>query len=269
MKQFFLTFLMAAGAILASFFGHEELAAAPAQEEKNPHAIFFEAEKLKDTHIDPIGPVATFRLIVRNAIPDQKYILSSQNVGGPVKPLYEYEADDEGQLGRQLQDGTMMMDNDILLMFDFFKGESVQYFLESKDGSTHLKTTVIPYPIRAEGRNGAEVTLRRLTPDAKLMICEGDGFLPDEEIFISSQSARMRTTNIPFTCENGQFSVILEPQVSGKTGGLAYVDIRRAGERMILEYDWGCQALNLKRREADSTKMKLDAISKIPTDLDG
>ncbi|MBS0655241.1 MAG: hypothetical protein JSR46_05660 [Verrucomicrobia bacterium] len=277
MKQCFFCLILSAAFVISckppqptvdATSSREEATPLVVLQKKNPDSVYFGTERLSDIGIESVGDVASFQLVVRNAPPDQKYMLSNRNLGGPIKPIYEYQADDDGTLGRQVSEGTMMLDNDVWLMFDFFRGEPVEYFLTSRDGATELVTTFVPYPIKATGKDGAEISVRRLVPDARLMLCEGDGFVPDEEVLVSSQSANERTVDVPYICRNGRFSMLLEPQAAGKSGGVAYIEVKRAAERLALEYDWGCQALNPKRRVANSSKMKQDALSKLPVDLD-
>ena len=52
-----------------------------------------------------------------------------------------------------------------------------------------------------------------------------------------------------------------------KTGGTAYIDVMRANERLMLEYDWGCEAVNPKRRQGNTSRIKPDALINLPTDL--
>jgi len=236
-------------------------------EQKNPYGSFFAGEKVSDTYVENVGPVATFKFIARNFPTDKKFVFASQNLGGPIKPLAQYDVDDDGTLGRQIDTGTLMLDNEMWLMFDFSRGESVKYWLVSTDGTVRLANTIVPYMIKAEGRDGASVTLRRLTPDAGLMLCEGYDFNPDEQILVSSQSGKARTYNTPITCANGRFSMIFEPASAERSGGIAYVDIQRFSERLMLEFDWGCEALNTKKRCANTSRIQPDALLKLPTNL--
>lgn len=237
-------------------------------EQKNPYGSFFAGEKVKDTYVENVGPVATFKFIARNLPTDKRFVFASQNLGGPIKPLATYDVDDEGLLGRQIDTGSLMLDNEMWLMFDFSRGESVRYWLVSTDSTVRLSSTIVPYPIKAEGRDGAIITLRRLTPDARLMLCEGYEFNPDEKILISSQSGKMRTDNVPVICTNGRFSIVFEPGSAERSGGVCYIDIQRFSERLMLEFDWGCEALNTKKRCGNTARIQPDALMKLPTNLD-
>ena len=236
------------------------------ERERNPHHSVFYAERVEDTYIENVGPVATFRFIARKFSPEDKYILGSQNLGQPIQPYAWYEVDDDGQLGRQIDSATLMLDSEMMLMFDYFMGEPVEYWLCSLDGTSRLGVTLVPYPIMSEGQDGATITLRRLTPDARLVLLEGRDFDPDEQIFVSSQSGKQHTHNVPIICINGKFTMIFEPGIAERSGGSAYIDVERIRERLMLKYDWGCEAVNPKKRLANTQKIKRDALIKLPTD---
>lgn len=237
--------------------------------EDNPYGSQFEAQRQQDVEIPKVGTVAAFSFIGRNFIPDQKVTLASQSLYGAIKPLYEYQADDDGFLGRQIPEGTMMLENDVWLMFDFYKGQPVRYWLYTKDGKVRISTLFIPYPIETQARDGAKISIRRLTPDARLVICEGVDFLPDERLFITTQAAGQMVANTPIACANGSFSMVLEPGASGKTGGKALVEVKRANERLVLDYDWGCEAINPKKRLAPAKYMEQDVLSKLSQESAG
>ncbi|MBS0635791.1 MAG: hypothetical protein JSR37_10045 [Verrucomicrobia bacterium] len=236
--------------------------------ERNPRGSVFFAERMPDTYIENVGQVATYRFVARKFPPEASYLLSSQNLGAEKQPVVWYEVDDDGQLGRQIDAGTLMLDNEMILMFDYCKGEPVEYWLTSGDGDVRLKTTLVPYPIHTQATDGAALSLRRITRDASLVLLEGTDFNPDEEILVSTQSGSKRTFNVPFICRNGCLSIALEPGSPDKSGGIAYVDIlRRTGERLSLEYDWGCEAVNPKKRLGNTQRIKQDALLNLPTEL--
>ncbi|MCE5293126.1 MAG: hypothetical protein LLF94_00745 [Chlamydiales bacterium] len=237
------------------------------ERELNPYGSFFTAERMPDTYIENVGPVATYRFVARKFPQDQVYVLASQSLGGTPQPIAGYEVDDDGHLGRQIEAGTLMLDNEMILMFDYFKGEPVEYWLCSNDATSRLGTSFVPYPISTEAKDGAIITVRRLTQDAGLVLLEGTDFNPDEEIAVGSQVGNMRTPNVPIRCRNGRFSMIFEPKDNDKSGGTAYIDVLRKGERLMLEYDWGCEAVNPKRRQGNTSRIKHDALINLPTDL--
>lgn len=241
----------------------ERVSALSLYEQRNPHGIFFSADKFTDVYIKNVGTVAAYQFTVTRAPPGQKFSLSAQPLGGDVTVYAEYDVDDDGTLGRQVNEGTMMLNNELICMFDFWRAEPVDYWLISKDGSTVLKTTLVPYPIQTQGRDGAKITLRRLIPSAHLMLCEGEGFLPDEKIFATAQSVNQVAANVPLFCTNGKFSLLLEPAGKASSGGKAFLEIRRFSERLIVDYDWGCEATNDKRKIACSLKMDSDALVKL------
>lgn len=218
--------------------------------EKNPYGSQFEAYHHEDVDVPKLGKVAAVAFIGRNFIPDQKLTLASYNIYGIVRPIYELQADDDGYLGRQVPEGTMMLENEVLLMFDFFRGQPIRYLLYSSDGKVLLSSLFVPYPIETTGKDGAKVSLRRLTYDGRLMFCEGVDFQPDEVIKVTSQAAGIIVQDTVVVCENGVFTMVFEPGATGKTGGKAIVEIRRARERLFLEYDWGSEAINPKKRLA-------------------
>ena len=231
--------------------------------QQNPYGATFEAQRLPDTVIPRVGSVASYKFVARNFKPDDRLFLYSQTLSGPLKLITEYQVDDDGTLARQVSDGTMILDNDVWLMFDFFRGEPVRYWLISKDKTTSLSCKFIPYPIVAKGRDGATIELCRLIPDAKLVICEGEGFLPDEELYVTSKSANKMIANVPVQCPNGKFSITFEPCPPGKTGGAGFVEIKRQNERLILEYDWGSEATSQKKRIACSALMEPGTLQKM------
>lgn len=235
--------------------------------ERNPRGSVFFTERMPDTYVENVGQVATYRFIARKFPPESSYLLSSQNLGGIRQPIVWYDVDDDGQLGRQIEAGTLMLDNELILMFDYCRGEPVEYWLCSGDGDVRLSTTLVPYPITVQGADGAAVSIRRITPDASLVLLEGTDFNPDEKVLVSTQSGSKRTVNVPFICKNGRLSIVFEPGSPDRSGGTAYVDIMRRGERLSLEYDWGCEAVNPKKRLGNTQRIKQDALINLPTDL--
>ncbi len=237
------------------------------ERELNPYGSILYAERVKDTYIENVGPVATYRFLARRFPPEGKYLLASENLGCPRQPYAWYNVDDDGQLGRPIETGTLMLDNEHILMFDYCKGEPVDYWLVSEDGKARQSVTIVPYPISIEARDGAQVSVRRLTYDARLVLVEGSDFNSDEKILVSSQSGTNRSDNVPITCVNGRFSMILEPSSPGRSGGTAYVDVRRFKELLTLEYDWGSEAVNAKKRLANTSRIQPDALVKLPIDI--
>jgi hypothetical protein len=226
----------------------------------NPSKMHFSVKKYKDVSLKNVGTVTALRFVVRGAKPEQKYVLWCQSLGRDVKPVYEYESDDRGLLGRQIGQGTMMLDDDMLLMFDFFKGEPVKYYLTSFDKDTVLQAEFVPYPLSVEAKDEAIVTIKRLVPNASLVLCEGEGFLPDEHLLITTQSGTTIVANTPFVCRNGKFSFIFEPEVPHKSGGTGYVEVRRFSERLVLDCDWGCEAFSKKKIMARSESLDAETL---------
>jgi len=235
--------------------------------ELNPHGSAFYAVRTPDTYIENVGPVATYQFIARKFPPEGSYLFAWQSINGEFTPLFRFEVDDDGQLGRQNDAGTLMLDNERQLMFDFCRGEPVDYWLCSLDGTVRIKTSFVPYPISQQGRDGATITIRRLTADAKLVLVEGWDFDPDEKLYISTQSSGKDTKNVPFECNRGKFSMIIEPAANGKSGGTGYVSVNRRSERIVLEYDWGSEAVNPKKRMANTQRIRQDALMNLPTEL--
>jgi hypothetical protein len=229
----------------------------------NPTGMHFSVKKYKDVFFKNVGTVTAVQFVVRGATVGKKYILWCKPLGRDMKALYEYDTDDYGLLGRQLGPGTMMLDDDILLLFDFFKGEPVKYYLTSFDKSTVLQTEFVPYPICTTARDEAQVTLKRLVPDASLVLCEGEGFLPDEHLLITTQSGTVIIPNKPVICTNGKFSFIFEPAAPKKSGGIGYVEIRRFSERLVVDCDWGCEAFSKKKLFARSDLLEPEALLKL------
>jgi hypothetical protein len=236
------------------------------ERERNPFGSVLVAQRTKDTFVENVGQVATYRFITRKFPTETRYLLATQNLGKPLTPYAWYDPDDEGQLGRQLDLGTLMLDQELFLMFDYCRGEPVEYWLCSSDSKARLCVELIPYPIKTEGRDGASVTLKRLTQNAALLLLEGFDFDPDEQIVVSTQVGNNHTPNVPITCTYGRFSMLLEPSCPGKSGGVGYVDVVRLGERLSLDFDWGSEATNPKKRLGNTSKIQQDALIKLPTD---
>jgi len=221
------------------------------------------AERVDDIIVPKVGPVVAYRFVARNFPPDKKLRLASQNLGGPLQYLYAYDVDDDGSVGRQVPEGTLMLENEIFLMFDFFKGQPVRYWLLSDDGAVRKSCQIVPHPIVATAQDGARISIQRLTPDSRLVLVEGRDFLPDETVYITTQSANMRIENVKMPCRKGHFSMVVEPEIEGKSGGIAYVEVLRAHERLILDYEWGWEAINPKKRHSPSRAMDPDALVKL------
>ncbi len=237
------------------------------ERELNPYGSVFYSVRAEDTYVENVGAVTTYQFIARKFFPNTSYILATRTLNGEITPVMRLEVDDEGQLGRQIDAGTLMLDNERILMFDFCKGEPIEYWITSLDGKVKMCTSFVPYPITTQARDGASVSIRRLTPDARLVLVEGYDFDPDEKVYVSTQSSGSETKNVPFVCTNGKLSMIIEPAGEGKSGGTAYLSISRMKERLVLEFDWGCEATNPKKRMANTQRIKQDALLNLPTEL--
>jgi hypothetical protein len=127
----------------------------------------------------------------------------------------------------------------IVSLTDMLKGEPIQHALVSKDGAIRGFAHVIPFPLEVKGEGGCRVWLEMISPDGKSFGAFGEGFPPDEEVLLESQSGDVSAPTRAKTTGDGRFLTILTPAVPEKTGGSARFSASTKACKATLKYDWG------------------------------
>ena len=124
----------------------------------------------------------------------------------------------------------------------FAKGEAFEFAVANSNKTTVIFWKLIPAPIEVvQGMYRLWVELK--SPDGKLFMAWGEGFVPNEEIDIVSISGSERLSGKGKADADGRVMVVLLPSVVGKTDGLAYIVLGgKSGEIQVL-YKWGPPAL--------------------------
>ena len=95
------------------------------------------------------------------------------------------------------------------------------------------------FPKVAFGKDGAQVTLSIMTPDALFFEIKYDNFLPNEKITLLSRSAT-EVLSSPITLVSPPPVYSISPAVVGQTGGTSSITVQRAdNEEITIDFNWG------------------------------
>jgi hypothetical protein len=122
------------------------------------------------------------------------------------------------------------------------KGEAVVIALMTEDKSIIAYGKVIPYPIQARQGN-SRIWVELMASTGGLFSVYGDGFEPNEELEITSNSAGEVAKFKLKVDGNGRFTNLLLPAVVGKESGVVtYTVVGKTGT-LTVSFEWGPPAL--------------------------
>ena len=117
-------------------------------------------------------------------------------------------------------------------------GEPVRLGLVSADGATKVFATVVPIPLRGEDR-GCSVEATLLTPGAELVLIEGLGFTPNNDITMDSESEGERHTANGKADPDGRYTIAILPYKQGIARGTTKVQLKSAKCAPSVNVLWG------------------------------
>jgi hypothetical protein len=126
--------------------------------------------------------------------------------------------------------------------YSFSKGEARVFALMTEDKSIIAYGKVILYPIQAQQSN-SRIWVELMATTGTLFTVYGDGFEPNEELEVTSNSSGEVAKFKIIADVNGRFTNILLPAVVGQqSGSVTYTVIGKAGT-LTVSFDWGPPAL--------------------------
>lgn len=229
----------------------------PPLKEQNPLGIVFEHRACSKIEVPGVGHVAVMGLQVKNVLPGGWYELKVENSAGLLATKRVFISNINGRL-LQIENGRIKSALDTLRIFenDKLPGERSKYWLISKDGTTAVSCTYVPYPWETHAKDGASLSLERVTYDAQIVTLHANGFRPNEPLEFTSHSGD-ETIKGNVTCDqNGMLTASLLPAVIGQKGGKASVVMKRLnGELLSIDYEWGRDAMNRDKLIAPLAKI--------------
>jgi hypothetical protein len=126
--------------------------------------------------------------------------------------------------------------------YSFSKGEARVFALMTEDKSIIAYGKVILYPIQAK-QDSRRIWVELAATTGNLFIIYGEGFEPNEELNVTSNSTGEVVEYKGNANDNGRFTNVLLPAVAGKQSGLVtYTVVGKAGT-LTVSFEWGPPAL--------------------------
>lgn len=129
-----------------------------------------------------------------------------------------------------------------LSLYDFAKGEPMEYALISADQAVRAFTRVVLFPI--EAKDGECVLSVQLgSREGDLFLVMGRGFEPEGDVTIESHSNGEVLRDRSRLSRDGKFATVVAPPVEGRHSGKASFTASGKGCNPTVEYEWGPPAL--------------------------
>jgi hypothetical protein len=119
------------------------------------------------------------------------------------------------------------------------KGEPKRFALMSDD-EAHLKgfVEVVPFPNDATDK-GCRIESIIGTPNAELIYVRGNGFEPNSELIIDSESYDEKHHDITKAAADGSYFSAIMPSVLGKKSGTTSLEVKAKNCNPKLTFSWG------------------------------
>jgi hypothetical protein len=119
------------------------------------------------------------------------------------------------------------------------KGEPKRFGLMSDD-EAHLKgfVEVVPFPNDATDK-GCRIESIIGTPNAELIYIRGNGFEPNSELIVDSQSYDEKHHDIAKAAADGSYFSAIMPSVVGRKSGTTAVEVKAKNCNPKLTFSWG------------------------------
>jgi len=124
------------------------------------------------------------------------------------------------------------------------KGERKFFALLSNDGKSGAFFAVTPFPITASDKNCSLNVTRAVR--STLAVVQGSGFLPVEDVAISTSSYDVQDNSTMRADSQGHFSFAVFPFVAGKKNGVTRFQAKGKQCAPTVEFDWGADAMKLQ-----------------------
>lgn len=117
-------------------------------------------------------------------------------------------------------------------------GEPLRFLLRSKDNKVFVPGTLVPYPI-ASMDNGCKLEARLAVPEGQAILIYGDGFSPNSEALVQSDSAGEIKESKHSVDANGHVQFFDLPSVTGKDSGVLKDSISTKDCTVSVSIPWG------------------------------
>jgi len=182
-----------------------------------------------------------YRLVVSGLPKDKRFKLWQKNLGRePEFAFLTVYLDGSGDL---VFEGAERRFKEVTLsLYDFAKGEPMEYALISTDQTMRTFARVVLFPI--EVKDGPCLLSVQLgSREGDLFLVMGEGFEPEGEVATESQSNGEVLKGRSRLSRDGKFATVVAPAVLGKRSGRATFTASGKGCSPTVDYEWGPPAL--------------------------
>ncbi len=117
-------------------------------------------------------------------------------------------------------------------------GEPLRLVLRSPDNKILIPGTLVPFPIEATDKS-CKLSALLSTPDGEAILIEGDGFQPNSQVLLQSNSAGEQRTSQKPVDANGHVQFVDLPYVIGKEAGMLNATISTKDCTVSINIPWG------------------------------
>jgi hypothetical protein len=117
-------------------------------------------------------------------------------------------------------------------------GEPLRFLVRSKDNKVFIPGTLVPYPIASKD-NGCKLEARLAVPEGQAILIYGDGFSPNSEVPVQSDSAGELNKSKHPVDANGHVQFFELPSVTGKDSGVLKDSISTKDCSVSVSIPWG------------------------------
>lgn len=167
--------------------------------------------------------------------------LYQSTLGNKVAALFTLTVSKTGIPYTDISDGRSYALFDISLSDEYFlPAEPVEYILISDDQLKAAYCRFIPKPVETSIPCGAKIWLELTSPDNLSFQIHGTGFLPNENLTLTSYSGTEKVTDYLTANPSGKFICLLKPALPNATTGIAKAVITTSNlTTLTLTYTWG------------------------------
>lgn len=117
-------------------------------------------------------------------------------------------------------------------------GEPLRFVLRSADNKVLVPGTLVPFPIESTDK-GCKLSALLATPDAEAILVEADGFTPNSQILLQSESAGEQHQSQKPVDVGGHVQFVDLPYVAGKEAGMLNATISTKYCTVFISVPWG------------------------------
>ncbi len=182
-----------------------------------------------------------YRLGVSGLPKDKRFKLWQKNLGRePALAFFTVYLDGSGDV--VFETAAEKFKEVRLSLYDFARGEPMEYALISTDQTMQAFARVVLFPI--EARDGQCLLSVQLgSREGDLFLVMGEGFEPEEEVATESQSEGEVVKGRSRPSREGKFATVVAPAVVGRRSGRASFTASGKGCSPTVDYEWGPAAL--------------------------